>query len=204
MRIFLLFYSIERLLEFLDFDVAEVDLHDVSGMELETERAFFLGGVGFIGDAFDAVEPGFVNLAFGFDFEGVPVVFSDGSDGFFSFDRITFSVDVGGGGEVTFEGTGDADLDLVIFSAQENAGVDGAFTVFEVDGEDEIGEFFFSPKEDAFFFRAILAVDHAVFSCPVSEIAFGVAFPTAEVFAVEEADGLCGIESGEAGGEEKS
>ena len=171
---------------FGDLDVSERDFHHVSGMELEAEGAGFDGGVGGVGDAFDSVEPCFVGVSFDFDFEGVPVLGFDGSDGFLAFGWVAFFWDVGCGGEVALEGAGDADLDLIVGALEHDAGVDFPFAVFEFESEGEVGKFFFGPKDGAFVFGTGFAVDGAFLDGPVWVVGFGIDAPVGEVFSVEE------------------
>jgi len=168
-------------------------------MELEAERAFVFGGLGGVSDAFDSVEPSLVDVAFDHDFQGVPVLGFDRGDGFFSFDGVALARNVGGSGEVALERTGDSDLDLVVVALEHNAGVDGAFTVFVVESEGEIGEFFVGPENGTGFLGAGLAMKNAVFHGPVFDLALGIDPPVREVFSVEERFGVG--KSGE--GEEK-
>ncbi|MFT7302067.1 MAG: hypothetical protein ACI8UZ_000903 [Akkermansiaceae bacterium] len=187
------------LLLFRDLDFSEGDGHVFSAVKLEAEGAFFDGCLGFVGDACDSVEPGFIGVSCDFDFENVPVLGFHGGDRFLAFDGVAFAGDVGRGGEIAFEGTGDANLDLIVGLLEHDAGVDGAFTEFVFEGESEIGEFFFGPEKGAGFFGSGLAVDQAVFDGPMGDLAFGVNAPVFEVFSVKK---RLGLEKGE--GEEEN
>lgn len=154
-------------------------------MELEAEGAFVFGGFGSVGHSFDTIEPGFVDVPFDLDFQGIPVRGFDGGDGFLAFDGITLARDVRRGGEVALEGSGDADLDLVVVAFQHDAGVDGALAVFVFESEGEVGEFLGGPEDGTGFFGAGLAVNGAVLDGPVLDLALGIDPPVGEVFAVE-------------------
>ena len=182
-----------------DFDLAEGDGHVFSTVELEAEGAFFDGGFGFVGDAFDAIEPSFVGVSFDLNFENVPVLGFDGGDGFLALGGVTLAGDVGSGGEITLEGPGDADLDLVVGLLDHDPGVDGAFAKLVFESEGEILEFLLGPKKGAGFFGAGLTLDEAFLHGPMGVLALGVDAPVFEVFAVEE--GLVS-ESGEGEKEE--
>lgn len=101
-------------------------------MELESEGAFFDRGLGGVSDAFYSVEPSFISASFDFDFEGIPVLWLHGCDGFLAFGGVALFRNVGRGGEVAFFGARHADLDLIVVALEHHAGVNFPRAVFEI------------------------------------------------------------------------
>lgn len=175
---------------FFDLQIPKRNRHRVPRMELEAEGAFGGCGVGFVGDAFDSVEPSLVDVAFDLDFQGVPVLGFHGGNRFLALDGIAFAGDVGCGGEVPLEGAGDPDLDLVVGSLEHDPGIDGAFSQLIFEREGEVGKFLLRPQERGRLFRAGLAENGAVLDSPMLGLALRFDPPIREVFPVKKRLGL--------------
>ena len=202
------------LLEFFEVEVFPEDVAGFTAVNLETEKAFggevFFVGVGKV-RAELAVEPGLKTVAVAFDDDGVPAVpleelLALGSEGGFLFFggifggeepfAASFVKDAGGPTALwVFEVivlalvAGDAAIG-VLFSGlfvegpEHAAGVAGLVEELELEGEDEVGEFFFGAEEGVAFDVFAKAANGFVFDF-VASVTAGFA-PAGEVFAVEE------------------
>lgn len=173
-----------------DLDVSKGDLHRVSRVELETEGALLDGRLGGIGNAFDSIEPSFVSASSNLNFEGIPALGFHGRDGFFAFGWVALFWDVGSGGEVTLQGAGHPDLNLIVVPLEHDPGIDFSFPVFVIEREGEVGKMLLSPKDRSLVARVVFGVDCSLFHRPMRDAGLGFNEPTFEVFSIEERLGV--------------
>ena len=131
-------------LQFLEFDVSEIDGHVAVAVELDTDGAFGNGTGRGVGHDFFTLEPSGVGFAFGFEAEVIPIFGFEEIFDILGFHGITFARDVGRCRHVPFQGAGDTDLDL-IFIADVDSRVDRAFSKAKFTFDHKIGVFFFRP-----------------------------------------------------------
>lgn len=152
-------------------------------MELDSERAFFNGGVGIVAHDVVTVEPDGVVFADRNDGHVVPVF---GLEDFFDvarFHRVALAGNVWRAGHVSFQGPGNANLDLLSFGAHVDASVNCSVTHLKIKLHDEVAVLFLGPKGRSFFVGAALELHDAAFSGP-PDVVLGH-FPAVEVVTIE-------------------
>lgn len=190
-------------LEFFHADVAEEHFHRSVTVQLDSDGAFITQGGAGVVDHGCLVEEGLDAFIREDDAEVVPFAVFIGFDDLVGFAGVAPFFIFGGvdtGGHVDLEAAGDADLDLVTVTAEEDTGIvvfgEGfefqfEFVVFVGGGGPEVGSgaaVIFDDDVGVLYFPAFVGE------------AGGADFPTGEGLAIEEAGGV-GV-GGEGGGAE--